>query len=171
MVITIWSRLNMLQALHEMWMLQRQGQTKMNSSPSGAGFYRPPLPPSTPPYSNPRHHRYRWIGWRSRPFCPNPQKVTRRNHTHLQQCAPPPVLEQVDRRSRPVFEGIGGRPPIPGLEPPPSRQTPGALPLERPSSEKCWNLAQGKTAHANTHTTHAGASAPPSLPTLCMAVC
>ena len=102
---------------------------------------------------------------------PQPQKVTRRIHTHLQQSAPPPVLEQVDGRSRPVFEGIGGRPPIPGFEPPPSRQTPGALPLERPPSERHWILAQGTTTQANTPTTHAGASAPPSLPTLCMAVC
>ena len=107
----------------------------------------------------------------ARPFCPNPQKVIRRNHTHLQQCAPPPVLEQVDGRSRPGYGGIGGRPPIPGLEPPPSRQTPGALPLERPPSERHWILAQGTTTQANTPTTHAGASAPPSLPTLCMAVC
>ena len=42
-------------------------------------------------------------------FTPTPKKETRGNHTHLQQCAPPPVLEQVDGRPRPVFERIGGR--------------------------------------------------------------
>ena len=84
---------------------------------------------TTPPSSNSRHHRYRWIGWRSRSFYPPPKKnKTHGNHPPLQQCAPSPVLKQVDGRPRPVFEGIGGRPPIPGFEPAPSRRAPGALP-------------------------------------------
>ena len=84
---------------------------------------------TTPPSSNSRHHRYRWIGWRSRSFYPPPKKnKTHGNHPPLQQCAPSPVLKQVDGRPRPVFEGIGGRPPIPGFQPAPSRRAPGALP-------------------------------------------
>ena len=91
---------------------------------------------TTPPSSNSRHHRYRWIGWRSRSFYPPPKKNKRHwNHPPLQQCAPSPVLKQVDGRPRPVFEGIGGRPPIPGIEPAPSRRAPGALPPGRLPSE------------------------------------
>ena len=62
---------------------------------------------------------------------PPPQK----KNPPLQQCAPSPVLKQVDGTPRPVFEGIGGRPPIPGFEPAPSRRAPGALPPGRLASE------------------------------------
>ena len=66
-----------------------------------------------PPSSSSRHHRYRCIGWRSRSFYPPPWKnKTQGSHPPLQQCAPSPVLEQADGRPRPVFEGIGGRPPV-----------------------------------------------------------
>ena len=88
---------------------------------------------------------------------------TRGNHPPLQQCAPSPVLEQVDGKPRPVFEGIGGRPPILWIEPPPSRHAPGALPLERLPSEMHWHRAH-RTSTPNTpkhtRTTHAGGSAP-----------
>ena len=39
-------------------------------------------------------------------------------------------------------EGSINPPPPPGLEPPPSRQTPGALPLERPPSEKVSSVSR-----------------------------
>ena len=106
-------------------------------------------------------------------FAPTPEKSkgTRGNHTHLQQCAPPPVLEQVDGRLHPVFKGIGGRPPIPGIEPPPSRQAPDALPLERLPSERHRHPAHGSNTQGHTPTTHAGATALPTLLNPCMAVC
>ena len=104
---------------------------------------------TTPPSSNSRHHRYRWIGWRSRSFCPPPGKnKTHGSHSPLQQCAPSPVLKQVDGRPRPVFEGIGGRPPIPGFEPAPSRRAPGALPPGRLPSEIHWHPGHKTNAPA-----------------------
>ena len=123
---------------------------------------------TTPPSSNSRHHRYRWIGWRSRSFYPPPKKnKTHGSHPPLQQCAPSPVLKQVDGRPRPVFEGIGGRPPIPGFEPAPSRRAPGALPPERLPSEIHWHPGHRTNAPA---TPSPFAKSKPAVGVLCWAM-
>ena len=123
---------------------------------------------TTPPSSNSRHHRYRWIGWRSRPFYPPPKKnKTHGSHPPLQQCAPSPVLKQVDGRPRPVFEGIGGRPPIPGFEPAPSRRAPGALPPGWLPSEIHWH--PGRRTHAPA-TPSPCAKSKPAVGVLCWAM-
>ena len=121
-----------------------------------------------PPSSNSRHHRYRWIGWRSRSFYPPPNKnKTHGSHPPLQQCAPSPVLEQVDGRPRPVFGGIGGRPPIPGFEPAPSRRAPGALPPGWLPSEIHWHPGHRTNAPA---TPSPCAKSKPAVRVLCWAM-
>ena len=123
---------------------------------------------TTPPSSSSRHHRYRWIGWRSRSFYPPPWKnKTHGSHPPQQQCAPSPVLEQVDGRPRPVFEGIGGRPPITGFEPAPSRRAPGALPPGRLPSEIHWHQGHRTNAPA---TPSPCAKCRPAVGVLCWAM-
>ena len=123
---------------------------------------------TTPPSSSSRHHRYRWIGWRSRSFYPPPWKnKTHGSHPPLQQCAPSPVLQQVDGRPRPVFEGIGGRPPITGFEPAPSRRAPGALPPGRLPSEIHWHPGHRTNAPA---TPSPCAKCKPAVGVLCWAM-
>ena len=123
---------------------------------------------TTPPSSSSHHHRYRWIGWRSRSFYPPPWKnKTHGSHPPLQQCAPSPVLEQVDGRPRPVFEGIGGRPPITGIEPAPLRRAPGALPPGRLPSEIHWHPGHRTNAPA---TPSPCAKCKPAVGVLCWAM-
>ena len=47
---------------------------------------------------------------------PARQKCTCKHHTHMQQRAPPPVLEQIDGRARPVFKGIDGGGKLPQIQ-------------------------------------------------------
>ena len=105
------------------------------------------------------------------PPTPNPKKDTEEPHTPVAVRAA--TCTRTDRWEAPsgIQRDRWETPPIPGIEPPPSRQAPAALPLERLPSEGLKNSTQGARAQAHTPTSHAGAPAPPNLPTPCMAVC
>ena len=133
------------------WELVLLGPVHVKLS-SGHCENHPPLQQPTPPPIPAEHVEVSSV-------LPARQKCTRKHHAHLQQRAPPPVLDQIGGRARPVFKGIdgGGKSPsdpaLPaGFEPPCSGRAPSALPLGQRPPRYVWPLFRAATARrACTH--------------------
>ena len=84
---------------------------------------------------------------------PPPKRDTQEPHTPVAVRAA--TCTQTDRWEVPsgIQRDRWETPPIPGIEPPLSRQAPAALPLERLPSEELQNSTQGATAQ-HTHLQH-----------------